>query len=356
VLNFIRSPPDIAAAVARFLPNLATSRANIAELEVNIANLASGPAKFDPELATSDSNIARFGLNVAKLDAGVAAFRAKVANFGENLANVGAATLRIAMELAVFMGGGENGSSGGVDGRCGGGDCDMGHHFYMGSDAELLSSSAHFARQISATPTAYGLTAAQAAAYGAANDAYAAAYKAAIDPETRTRGKVAGKNAAREVLVAIASSLVKIIDATASDEQKIDLGVNVRKTPAPIAAPSVQPGVGVVSVVGRTVTIRISNPSSATRRGKPAGVIGALVHTFVGEEYPADPKMWQFQGATTQSRLPIEFPNHLPAGTQVWVRAEWLTRRCKTSPASTPITTNLQGGGSSVEREIRVAA
>jgi hypothetical protein len=115
----------------------------------------------------------------------------------------------------------------------------MGHSFFLGTDAELYVGSDSFATKIAATPTAFGLTAPQATSYGTVNTAWRAAYEAAVDPETRTKGKVAAKNTAREQVKKMASDLAKIIDGTATvtDEQKLDLGLSVRATAAPVPPP-----------------------------------------------------------------------------------------------------------------------
>jgi hypothetical protein len=86
----------------------------------------------------------------------------------------------------------------------------MARSFYLGTDGELYTGSENFSTKISAAPTDYGLVAAQATAYAALNTAYAAAYLAAVDPETRTKGNVAAKNQAKVNLKAMASDLAKI--------------------------------------------------------------------------------------------------------------------------------------------------
>lgn len=117
----------------------------------------------------------------------------------------------------------------------------MGRSFFNGTDGQLYTGSKAFATKILATPTAYGLTEAQATAYAALDAVYAAAYVAAIDPETRTKAKVRAKNDAKVPLKIMASDLAKIIDGTATvtNEQKIDLGLSVRDTPSPMGDPGV---------------------------------------------------------------------------------------------------------------------
>lgn len=69
----------------------------------------------------------------------------------------------------------------------------MASSFFTGTYAELYTGSQSFSTQISATPTAFGLTAPQATAYATLNTTYATAYLAAQDPATRTKGQVAAK-------------------------------------------------------------------------------------------------------------------------------------------------------------------
>ena len=144
----------------------------------------------------------------------------------------------------------------------------MARSFFAGTDAQLYAGSASFATKISATPTAYGLTAPQATAYAARNATYAAAYEAAIDPETRTKGTVAAKNDARVAVRMTASDLAKVINGTATvtDEQKIDLGLNVRKRPSPRPAPGTPSDFGIkLSGDGSlTLTWTCKNPKGST--------------------------------------------------------------------------------------------
>jgi hypothetical protein len=222
----------------------------------------------------------------------------------------------------------------------------MGNSFFTGTDHQLYTGSQAFSTKISATPTAYGLVAAQATAYAALNTAYSTAYLAAIDPLTRTRAAVATKKQAKVNLKAMASDLAKIINGTptVTDAQKIDLGLNVRATPAPIPPPTVRPGMDLISVVGRIVKVHIHDSASSTKRGKPAGVLGANVYSFVGTTYPTDPAAWLFEGSTTKNTFDVLFPNTVANGAQVWICATWFNKTTQTGPVSVPITTNVQGG------------
>ena len=165
----------------------------------------------------------------------------------------------------------------------------MGRSFYLGNEAELTTGSAAFSAQITATPTAFGLVAGQAASYAAINAIWVSSYNAAMDPVTRTKGKVAAKNQAKVNLRAMASDLAKLIDGTSTvtDEQKIGLGLNVRAAPATIPAPSVRPGVDLVSVVGKLVSVRIHD-SATFQQARQAGGLPRGERLFVRRRHLPD--------------------------------------------------------------------
>jgi hypothetical protein len=222
----------------------------------------------------------------------------------------------------------------------------MANSFFTGTDAELYTGSAAFSTKITASPTAFGLVAAQATAYAAKNSAYAAAYVEAVDPETRTKGKVEAKNEAKRQLRLMAGDLAKIIDGTptVTNEQKIDLGLNVRSTPTPIPAPLYAPDIDIVSVSGNTVRLKLHDSTSSTRRGRPPGVDGAAVFSFVGAAAPTDPADWKFEGNTTRTTTNVTFPGTVAPGAKVWFTAFWFNPRAQSGPSATPVTTNIAGG------------
>ena len=151
----------------------------------------------------------------------------------------------------------------------------MARSFFTGTDAELYTGSESFSTKISATPTAYGLTAAQASSYASLNSVYAASYMAAQDPETRTKGQVAAKNTARDNLRIAASDLAKIIDGTPSvtDQQKIDLGLNVRKIPSPMPPPGTPYQLKVELLPNGSLKLK-------WKCNNPAGSTGTLYHVY----------------------------------------------------------------------------
>src|SRR5438034_9197749 len=103
----------------------------------------------------------------------------------------------------------------------------MARNFYFGADATMASGSAAFSALINADAPAFGLTDAQALAYGEIDAALQSAYQAATTPLTRTPVAVARKNAAMKAMQRSAKALSFIIHAkpVVTDAQLISLGL-----------------------------------------------------------------------------------------------------------------------------------
>jgi hypothetical protein len=217
-------------------------------------------------------------------------------------------------------------------------------------EADLLAWSANFDQFITATPEAFGLTAAQATAYAALHAAFAAAYEVAIEPSTNSKSAINAKNVAKESLVngpGGARQLVAIVQAFpgTTDPMRTDLGLKVRDyepTPAPV--PALAPNLSIVSSVGRTVAIRLRDASNSRNRGKPEGVQGAAVLTHVGETPPADPQQWALAFNTSLTSCDVVFPMSVPAGSKVWITSFWFNARKQSGPAAAAQTAVISDG------------
>jgi hypothetical protein len=215
-------------------------------------------------------------------------------------------------------------------------------------DATLLAWAQNFYAVANVAPTTYGLTAAQCTAFNTLVTNYQTAL-AACEPGVRNKSAVQAKNTAKAALKTNARLLAKLVEGTASvtNAQKAALGVNVRAMPSPIPAPSVSPQLDIVSVTGRTVTIRLHS-SETGKRGKPAGVKGAAIFSYVGATAPTDPSAYAFQGNTTKTVNVVAFPESTSAGTTVWLTAMWFNERAMSGPACEPVSATIQYGMSSM--------
>ena len=221
--------------------------------------------------------------------------------------------------------------------------------FLPNTDAALLSWSLNFNTLITASATAYGLTAALATAYGALHASYAGAL-AGVAPAIRTKGAVQAKNSARASLKANARLLANLVEGTASvtNAQKATLGLTVRVKPTPSPIPALAPGVDVLSVSAWSVKIKLHDAASSAKRGRPPGVSGANLFSFVGATPPGDVSGWTFEGNTGKTDITISFANTLVPGTKVWFSAVWFNGRKQSGPVSTPVSANLPGGSMSM--------
>jgi hypothetical protein len=222
----------------------------------------------------------------------------------------------------------------------------MATNFLPSREADLVTWSVNFKTKITATPTAYGLTAAQASAYGTLHNAFVAAYQMANNPNTRSPSNIIAKDTAKNALETSARMLARMVQATPSvtAQQKSDLGLTVRVGPTPIPPPSDSPNIDVVGRMGTTVSTRLHD-GSGSRRGKPAGVAGASVFSFVGTQPPMNVNDWKFEGNNTRTTVDVTFDAALAPGTVVWLTAFWYNPRGQSGPGCTPISAILAGGG-----------
>jgi hypothetical protein len=223
----------------------------------------------------------------------------------------------------------------------------MANGFPPAREADLVTFSLNFKTKITASPTTYSLTAAQATSYGTLHDAFVASYTTATDPATRSPMNIAEKDDKKLALVENLRLLAGIVQRApgTTNPMRIDLGLPTRNfEPAPVPPPADPPQVAVRSVNGRTAHLRLEDVANPSRRGKPAGVFGAAVFSHVGATPPAELADWKFEGNTGRTKFEVNFPSDTPAGATVWFTAFWFNQRKESGPPCDPICTNLPGG------------
>lgn len=223
-----------------------------------------------------------------------------------------------------------------------------GTDFLPKRDSELVTWSNNFDTLITASAPSYGLTVAQASAYNTLHDAFVSAFQVSSNPSTNSHSSVVVKNDAREALVDNARTLAGIIQANpdVTNQQRSDLGLTVRDTePTPIPVPADPPGLQIVSAVGRSVTIRLHDTANPDNRGKPDGVDGATVLSFIGSAPPApeDIDSWKFEGNISRVTTVVNLPATVPSGATAWFTAFWFNPRKQSGPAAQPISTQIPG-------------
>lgn len=112
----------------------------------------------------------------------------------------------------------------------------IGKSFFNGRYTRLYNGSAVFSAKINSSPELYGLSALQASSYAALHAVYAEKYLAAANRDHRSPVDTLARNDAAIPLKAMAVQLASIINSVPSvtNEQKLELGLSVRKTPEPV--------------------------------------------------------------------------------------------------------------------------
>ncbi len=217
-------------------------------------------------------------------------------------------------------------------------------------DSDLVSFGSNFSTRITASPVTFGLVVGDATQYSTLLGTFTTAYnavKTARDSGDRSKSLTTTKDDAKKAFLIFARNLYGRVQAntTVSDANKNLLGIVVRALPSPQPVPSDAPAIDILSVVGRTVKIRLHD-STTEKKGKPPFVKGAAIFSFVGENPPATAMGWHSEGSSTRTVVDITFPDSTAPGAKVWLTAQWFNERAQTGPGTTPISTNIQFGGS----------
>ena len=226
----------------------------------------------------------------------------------------------------------------------------MGKNFLPSRDSELAIWLDTYNSVVAAAPDLTGLSIEQAATLAAAVTAYSTALQKASARETRSPMNVEAKNEAKQAVIALVRSLVRINQAYPgmTNAKREQLGITVPDvSPSPVPVPDRAPEFDGLRAEGWTVRFRLHNGDS-TRRAKPAGVKGANVFSYVGEHPPTEVAAWKFEGGITRTETSVVFPSTLAAGTKVWLTAFWFNTKAESGPAAVPVSTQINYGGLSM--------
>lgn len=218
--------------------------------------------------------------------------------------------------------------------------------FLPRSDSALLAWSINFDQKINAAPAEYGISAAQAQAFHDVQQAYAAALDVSNAPLTRSRPNIIAKDATRDLMKQEIRRLKGFVDgfSTLADAQRVELGLKLKRTgkAAVIPPPKAAPGMNIIARNGWTVRVRLFD-SQVARVGKPPGVLGAILFSFVGKSPPENTANWLHCGQTTKVIFDFNFNSSVPPATTVWLVAHWTSPTGKLGPAKI-ISTLIAGG------------
>lgn len=204
-----------------------------------------------------------------------------------------------------------------------------------------------FSNEISKDPANYGLTVSEAEDYAALQTAFATAYELSLSPVTRTPFGVTTVHDLRFELTAMTRNLVDRCQCAPNmtDAKRRALGITIRKTRTRNPVPRTFPVIDFRSQ--RLTTVEIALRDSAQREGrprKPAGVHGAILYTFLGQQPPTSMSDWTVWGTTTRAINEISMPDSTPFGATLWIAAAWMNARLEQGPMSDPASIRLGGG------------
>lgn len=212
-------------------------------------------------------------------------------------------------------------------------------------DADFATWLANFDALLTATPTAFGLDAADAANVAPVAAAFAVDYPISQDPATRTPVTVAAKDAARANAEAVVRPYASSISRNPNvlDADKTAIGVTVPSvTPTPIPAPVDAPELGIEAMTPGTGKFTYKT-IGAVGKSKPFGAIGVEIRTAIGVAHTVDPNAATYVGDYTKSPFRINF-QALDQGKLLTVFARFKTRSgpagvAQTGPWSAPLQT-----------------
>lgn len=223
-------------------------------------------------------------------------------------------------------------------------------------DVNLRTWSTAFAQRLLASGADYNISPQEAADYAQLQEQFAVALRTAIEPGTNSSSATVAKNTQRKLLKDETRRLARIARASpATGHQLFKLGLKPqRKAVRRIAVPRSHPEVQ-MRVDGRRLLLKLRDAQHTLRRGKPRGVVGAVIYSFVGSAAPELLSEWTISALATKPQAVIQIGPPVPPGARIWVCARWLNPRLQAGPMSRPKSIHI-GGGLVQDNQLRLAA
>ena len=207
------------------------------------------------------------------------------------------------------------------------------------SDNALDPFVNNFQTLIAATPTNYGLVAADATAITAAYTTWHAAFLAATNPTTRTKATVATKNTQKANVLAVVRRYATTIRANlgVSDALKVGLGLHIKDaTPSPVPAPTTKPELSITKIDTGYQEVSARDEGSAAPRARPVGSVGLLLYRAVGNAPASLPTEATFLTFIGRPEIQSNFDTS-DRGKIATYFARWTNARGEVGPWSNPV-------------------
>jgi len=206
----------------------------------------------------------------------------------------------------------------------------------------LKAWTPNFSAKLSATPTIVGCTAAMATAYAGLSTDFLARVAINENPATRTKVTIEDQHTSKSALLAKARELCKIINAYpgTTNSMRVDFGLKIRdNVPTPIPAPGTRPAL----IVESNGVVTIHDESTPTRKGRPAGVKGAVILSLIQSATlpaPTSADEARFNRIATRSRVALALPEDADTK-KLYVFSQWFNERGELGPVSLMASTTI---------------
>lgn len=213
----------------------------------------------------------------------------------------------------------------------------MADSYIPARDGDFDAWFLNFSTKLTASPTTYGLIAADATAVAAAYTAWHAAYVAAITPASRTSVTVAAKDVQRttqEGLVRTYAVQISLNSGVLAGS-KVAIGVNPRtSTPTPVPTPTSAPVLSLESSNFLTTDLRYRDAAApATSRSKPANVTQLQLFGATSAVVITDPTVLPLLQVYT--KVPVRLGwDAADRGKTAYIAGRWQTRTGLVGPYS----------------------
>lgn len=199
--------------------------------------------------------------------------------------------------------------------------------------------------RVTATPTAFGLTAAQATTLAGLVTAWDAAFYVTKNRGTRSESAVIVKNEKKHQMLSYVRELAKIIQAFpgTTNEMRSLLGLTVPSQRQAQPVPDTAPTILIKKVTRNSVLVELQDSTTSSRK-RPPFAKSCAVFSYVGDNPPPTGPNWYYQGGSTRTRFEVTFDPTLPFGTKVHLTAFWKNERDMHGPACDPVAVTLLGG------------
>lgn len=203
-------------------------------------------------------------------------------------------------------------------------------------DADFDTFYSNFKTLIAATPTNYGLVAADGTALTNGFNNWHAAYVAAVNPSTRTTATVATKNQQKTLALALIRGYAATIrvNAGVSDALKIGIGVHIRDTdPTPVPVPTSKPVLAIARFDQGFQEVRATDENTPNSRARAPGAAGMLVFRAISTEPVNDPQQATFMKFVGKTTLQSDF-SPADSGKVATYFARWTNGKGEVGPWS----------------------